>query len=58
MSTIPKNEIERMELLLESLIRMQGSLNAKTDFLNHRLNLVEQALQQLPQQDNQHLVLK
>lgn len=49
----PKNEIERIELLLENLIRIQGSLNAKINYLSQRLSQVEYTLQPSPQQDKQ-----
>ena len=45
------NSEQRLEMMLENLIRIQGSLNAKMDQLNRRLSQVENTLQQLPQQD-------
>jgi hypothetical protein len=52
MPTINRNEMEeRNELLLENLIKIQGSLNAKLDYISRRLSQVEYTLQQLPHQE-------
>ena len=49
--TTTRNNDQSLELLLENLIRMQGKLNEKVDHLNNRINQLEQALQQSPQQE-------
>ncbi|WP_428910072.1 hypothetical protein [Niallia sp. Krafla_26] len=55
MSTIQKNESDqRIELLIENLIRIQGSLNAKMDYLNRRLRQIEYTLEQTSQQEQHH----
>ena len=47
--TTTKDNDQSLELLLESLIRMQGRLNEKVAHLHSRINQLEDALQQLPQ---------
>ena len=47
--TTTKDNDQSLELLLESLIRMQGKLNEKVDHLHSRINQLESALQQSPQ---------
>ena len=49
--TTTKDNDQSLELLLESLIRMQGRLNEKVAHLHSRINQLEYALQQLPQQE-------
>ena len=49
--TTTRNNDQSLELLLENLIRMQGKLNEKVDHLHSRVNQLEQALQQSPQQE-------
>ena len=50
MPTVKQSEMEqRNELLLENLIRIQGTLNAKLDYISRRLSQVEYTLQQQPQ---------
>ena len=47
MPTVKQSEMEqRNELLLENLIRIQGTLNAKLDYISRRLSQVEYTLQQ------------
>ena len=54
MPTVKQSEMEqRNELLLENLIRIQGTLNAKLDYISRRLSQVEYTLQQ--QQAHQEL---
>jgi hypothetical protein len=49
MPTVKQGEMEqRNELLLENLIRIQGNLNAKLDYISCRLSQVEYTLQQQP----------
>jgi hypothetical protein len=47
--TTTKDNDQSLELLLESLIRMQGKLNEKVDHLHSRINQLESVLQQSPQ---------
>ena len=55
MPTVKQSEMEqRNELLLENLIRIQGTLNAKLDYISRRLSQVEYTLQQ-QQQAHQEL---
>ena len=49
--TTTRNNDQSLELLLENLIRMQGKLNEKVDHLHSRINQLEYALQQSPQQE-------
>jgi prefoldin subunit 5 len=49
--TTTRNNDQSLELLLENLIRMQGKLNEKVDHLHSRINQLEYALRQLPQQE-------
>ena len=49
--TATRNNDQSLEHLLESLIRMQGKLNEKVDHLHSRINQLEYALQQSPQQE-------
>ena len=53
MPTVKQSEMEqRNELLLENLIRIQGTLNAKLDYISRRLSQVEYTLQQQPYQES------
>ena len=53
MPTVKQSETEqRNELLLENLIRIQGNLNAKLDYISRRLSVVECTLQQQPHQES------
>ncbi len=53
MPTVKQSEMEqRNELLLENLIRIQGTLNAKLDYISRRLSQVEYTLQQQPHQES------
>ena len=53
MPTVKQSEMEqRNELLLENLIRIQGNLNAKLDYISHRLSQVEYTLQQQAHQES------
>ena len=53
MPTVKQSEMEqRNELLLENLIRIQGTLNAKLDYISRRLSRVEYTLQQQPHQES------
>ena len=53
MPTVKQSEMEqRNELLLENLIRIQGNLNAKLDYISRRLSRVEYTLQQPPHQES------
>jgi hypothetical protein len=53
MPTVNQSEMEqRNELLLENLIRIQGTLNAKLDYISRRLSQVEYTLQQPPHQES------
>ena len=53
MSTVKQSETEqRNELLLENLIRIQGNLNAKLDYISRRLSQVEYTLQHQPHQES------
>ena len=49
--TPTRSHDQSLELLLENLIRMQGKLNEKVDHLHSRINQLEYALQQSPQQE-------
>ena len=53
MPTVKQSEMEqRNELLLENLIRIQGTLNAKLDYISRRLSQVEYTLQQPPHRES------
>ena len=59
MPTVKQSEMEqRNELLLENLIRIQGNLNAKLDYISRRLSQVEYTLQQQPHQESPIVIVK
>lgn len=53
MPAVKQSEMEqRNELLLENLIRIQGNLNVKLDYISRRLSQVEYTLHQQPHQES------